>query len=109
VTGRHKDLQEILRPLKRGLASIYGDRLKGVYLFGSYARGEAGEESDIDVLIVLDRVDRYSEEIERTSELVSDLSLAFGRSISRVFVSEKRWREETTMFFVNVRDEAVPA
>ena len=107
--GYDKTVREILRRLRRGLQSIYGDRLKGVYLFGSYARREAGEESDIDVLIVLDRVDRYSEEIEWTSELVSDLSLSFGKSISRVFVSEKRWREENTMFFVNVRDEAVPA
>jgi predicted nucleotidyltransferase len=41
-----------------------GARLKGVYLFGSYARGEAGEESDVDVLIVLDRVESYSQEIE---------------------------------------------
>lgn len=98
-----------LARLKQGLLELYGDRLKGVYLFGSYARGEADEESDIDILIVLDRVDNYSQEIDRTSELVSALSLLCDRSISRVFVSERRWQEDQTMFFLNVREEAVPA
>ena len=99
----------ILARLKEALAALYGSRLKGVYLFGSHARGEADEESDVDVLIVLDRVDSYSQEIERTSELIAELSLECGQSISRVFVSEQRWREERTMFFQNLREEAVLA
>jgi predicted nucleotidyltransferase len=36
-------------------ATIAGSDLVAVVLFGSWARGEAGEESDIDVLVVLDR------------------------------------------------------
>jgi predicted nucleotidyltransferase len=103
------DVRALMAEAKAGLQALYGERLKGVYLFGSYARGEADEESDVDVLVVLDRVDRYSGELERTSELISTLSLEHGVSISRVFASERQWREEQTMFFLNVREEAVPA
>jgi len=99
----------VLSELKSGLVSIYGDRLKGVYLFGSHARGDAAEDSDFDVLIVLDRVDDYHAEIAATSALVSDVSLKYGTSVSRVFAPQARWREDDTMFFVNVRREAVPA
>jgi len=95
--------------LKRRLDALYGGRLKGVYLFGSYARDEADEESDADVLIILDRVDNYSEEIDRTGEVISKLSLYLGVAISRVFASERQWREDQTLFFLNVRGEAVPA
>jgi len=102
-------VREVLARLKRGLSEMYGERLKGVYQFGSYARGEEDEESDIDVLIVLDRVESYSDEIDRTSELIGQLSLECGRSISRVFVPEARWRNDQTMFFLNVREEALPA
>jgi len=105
----NEEIREILTCFKEGLSRIYGERLKGVYLFGSYARGDADEESDIDVLIVLDRIDNYSKEIDRTSELVASLSLECDRSISRVFVTEQRWRDDQTMFFLNVREEAVPA
>lgn len=104
-----EDIQRIMAELKDKLSRLYGERLKGVYLFGSYARGEADEESDIDVLIALDRVGNYSEEIDRTGELVSELSLKFGITISRVFATERQWLEDQTLFFLNVREEAIPA
>ncbi len=62
-------LRKLLNEVKQGLKRLYGDRLRGVYLFGSYARGEADAESDVDVLILLDEVTHYFGETERTSEL----------------------------------------
>jgi predicted nucleotidyltransferase len=102
-------ISQTLDELKAGLALLYSDRLKGIYLFGSFSRGEADAESDIDILIVLDRVDNYGREVEFTSHLISQLSIACGLSISCVFASEKRWKEDGTIFFLNVREEAVPA
>jgi len=102
-------VRSILGELKHRLATLYGGRLRGVFLFGSYARDEADEESDVDVLIVLDRVENYSREVDRTSALMSELSLKHGKSISCVYVGENKWREADTMFFLNVREEAIPA
>ena len=102
-------IKELLAELKERLLALYGKRLKEVYLFGSYAREEADAESDVDVLIVLDRVDDYSGEISRTSYLIAELSLQNDVSLSRVFVSEQRWREDQSLFYLNVRAEAVPA
>lgn len=102
-------ISAVLSELKEELSVLYGQRLKGVYLFGSYARGEADEESDIDVLVVLDRVGDYSAEVARTSEIISQLSLDCGHSISCVYASEEQWKTEDTMFFLNVREEAVSA
>jgi predicted nucleotidyltransferase len=101
--------RRILAELKRKLASIYGERLFGVYVFGSYARDDADEESDLDILIVLDQVESYVEEISRTSDVISDLSLRHGVAISRVFASAAQWREDSTLFFLNLREEAIPA
>ena len=103
-----KAIKALLTVLKGRLLALYGERLKGVYLFGSYAREAADEESDVDVLIVLDRVDDYADEIERTSYLMAELSLQYDRSISCVYTSEDSWKEEQTMFFLNIRAEAVP-
>jgi len=68
----------LLRALTEGLAGIYGDRLRGVYLYGSYARGSQDPESDLDVLIVLADFEHYGEELDRTSEIVAALSLEHG-------------------------------
>jgi uncharacterized protein len=102
-------VRDILREARRDLARIYGPRLKGLHLFGSHARGEADAGSDIDILIILDAIPDYFAEIQRTSELIAGLSLACGRSLSRVFATETAWREDHTMFYENVRTESIPA
>ena len=104
-----KVVDKVLVELKHELARIYGERLRGVYVFGSHARGEASPDSDLDVLIVLDRVDGYHAEIKRTSHIVAALSLDSGISLSRVFVSESEWLDGQTPFLLNVREEAVLA
>ncbi len=102
-------VKALISELKTGLVRLYGDRLKSVYLYGSYARGDQDRESDIDILIILDHLDQYGKEVDRTSRLISDLSLENGLSISRVFVTEGDWLRHQTPFLVNAREEAIPA
>ena len=102
-------LDLILSELKQGLSKLYADRLQNVYAFGSYTRGEQEQESDLDILIVLDTYDQYSDEIKRTSELVSKLSLKYGVSISRKFVNQAQWVHGDTSLLRHVRIEAIVA
>lgn len=103
------DIDNLLKELKAGLQSLYGGRLHGVYLYGSCARGEAGRESDVDILVALDGIPSYSAEVNRTSALIASLSLKHSVSISRVFVSLHDWRQGQTPFLLNAREEAVAA
>lgn len=48
-----EDLDLILKELIEGVFPIFSDKLKRVILFGSYARGDYDEESDIDVMLML--------------------------------------------------------
>ena len=102
-------IEQLLSELKAGLAILYGNRLKGVYLFGSYARGDHDQESDLDILIILDDIVEFGTEIRRTGELASNLSLKYGISISRKFISEDRWLQGDSVLLRNVRAEAVEA
>lgn len=47
-------LNEILQKVAIKSKEIFGDSLNSVILFGSYARGDYDEESDIDILILAD-------------------------------------------------------
>ena len=98
-----------MHELKEGLAQIYGDKLKAVYLFGSYARGDARSDSDVDIMIVLNNYKSYGKEIDRTGELISSLSLEYNVSISRVIMKESQWKVSDTPLLRNIRMDGIPA
>jgi len=99
--------QKLLRQLKKGLAEIYGQGLKAVYLYGSYARLSNVEGSDLDVLVILTDFQRRAAEIRRTSELVGSLSFDFEVTISPVFVRENEWRNMEFALLRNVQAEGI--
>lgn len=103
------DIQQLLKELKQGLAGLYGKRLTHVYLYGSYARGDHQGSSDVDIMIVLDDYKNYWQELVRSGELVSNLSLQYGVSISRVVVRREEWRSGDTPLLQNIRAEGVAA
>ena len=105
----HEKTSALLSEFKREAQQLYGDRLKGVYLYGSRARGEAEPDADVDVLIILDDWSNYAEEVDRTGEIGSRLSLAYDLSISQVFVRERDWLRGKTPFLLNAREDAIPA
>ena len=48
------DLRKMLLELEEKLQRVYGNKLKAVILYGSVARGTATEESDIDIMVLVD-------------------------------------------------------
>jgi hypothetical protein len=50
-------VDEALARFRSAIAARFGARLREVLLFGSWARGDAHEESDVDVLVVVDGLD----------------------------------------------------
>jgi predicted nucleotidyltransferase len=108
-TMTKEKLAQILGALRAGLEELLGDQLAAIYLYGSYASGEAAAGSDIDVLIVIRDNFDYSEMLDRTIDLVADISLEHDVVVSRAFVSKDRFEHEMSPFMMNVRREAVPA
>lgn len=99
-----------MKELKQGLAQIYGDKLKAVYLYGSYARGDYREGSDVDVMILLSKYNKtYWDEIERTGEVIQNVSLNYNISVSRIFMTEKKWKRSDTPLLRNIHREGLPA
>jgi uncharacterized protein len=100
-----EELSEILARLRPQLEEIYGSRLMGLYVYGSYARGDARPGSDLDVLLVLNHVDSFWQELERSAHVTSELSLEYDLTISRALVSEHDWRAADMPLVRNVRRE----
>ncbi len=101
-------LEQILIELRSRFETLYGERLAEMVLFGSQARGDSQAGSDIDVLVVLRGDVSPVAEIERTGEVVADLSLEHTVVISCVFVDERRYARGTGPLLRNIRREGLP-
>jgi len=102
------NIKKILHELKKGLTEIYGNQLKAVYLYGSYARGDAHPpDSDIDVMVVLKDEFNYWEMDKRMSELVAALSLENDVLISTKLASERQYSSSGMPLYINVRKEGI--
>ena len=97
----------ILTELRQRFEVLYGERLGRMVLFGSQARGDAGPESDIDVLVVLQGPVDPGEDIARTGELTAVFSLEHDMVISRIFISTDQFFNEQSPLLLNVRREGI--
>lgn len=100
-------LQIILQKVKQSLRKFYQDQLEKVILYGSQARGDATEYSDIDILIVLKSAINPYDEIDKTSEIIADLCLEYDVVISRHFISSEKFENQNTPFIYNVKKEGI--
>ncbi len=91
--------------MRQRLESLYGKRLSKVILFGSQAREDADEGSDIDVLVVLTGMVEPSDEVSRTIRDVADLSLQNDTVVNCIFVSSDEYEEGQSPLMLNVRRE----
>jgi len=102
------DVKGIARDVTQDLRRLYGKRLRNVVLYGSWARGDAHPESDIDLLVVLDRFDSSWKEHERMSDILNKHSLDNDTVVSALVVSEHDYAVAQRPTLIRVRAEGQP-
>jgi predicted nucleotidyltransferase len=100
-------LTVLLTKLRQRFDLLYGERLVRMVFFSSQGRGDAEPDSDIDVLVVLQRPVGPGEEIAHTGELTAAFSLEHDVVISRVFISSEQFFAEQSPLLLNVRGEGI--
>ena len=90
--------------------ACFGENLEKVILYGSYARGDYNDRSDIDVMVLVSLPDA---EIKRAENHIYDgafdLELKYGKTLSPVIRNQDTFEywADTLPFYQNVRTEGV--
>ncbi len=102
-----ENIESILREVKQGLKEIYGKRLKKIILYGSYARGDADEGSDIDLIILLENMKDTCAEIDRISDRIGQMELEYDTLISIIPIDAQEFAERRFPFITNAKKEGI--
>lgn len=110
TTITNNEFLNILVDVKAEVIKLFGEKLRQLILFGSYARNEQDPESDIDIMIL---AEESEEELRKNRPLVAniiaELSMKHEKLISLTQVPYTRYHEylDILPFYRNVYDEGV--
>jgi predicted nucleotidyltransferase len=95
-----------IKKLKQVLQSMACSDIQ-VVLYGSEARGNARPDSDIDLLIIVDRDDITERERQEIVNPLFDIEYETGILINPIVVLKKQWGKIITPFYENVMKEGI--
>ena len=90
--------------------SILGNTIKSAYLYGSYARGDYRENSDIDIMVLTTLTDEEIRQIKTTIyDVAFDFQMEYGVDISVIIKNEEHFNYwlGALPFYDNVQKEGV--
>ena len=102
-----RKIRPIVEEVKAKLREIYGQRLKGVILYGSYAREEGGEGSDIDLIILLDEMQDLYAERERYFNAILEIDDKYDALISIIPFQESEFNRRRLPIILNAKREGI--
>jgi len=101
-------IRDVVVELELGLKQLYGQRFRGLLLYGSYARGTAWEGSYVDLLLLLEGPVDPVREILLMEPVTWPLSLNSGLVLAVMPADAEAWRRGEGNFLNTIREDAVP-
>lgn len=98
---------EIAQRCRSVLEAHYGPRFKGLILYGSVARDEAGSESDIDLLVLLGKPFDHFRELRRIVDLLYPVQLESEQLISAKPAAVDEFEHGKLQLYRNVKREGL--
>lgn len=98
---------EILLSIKKIVKAV--EPSATIIVFGSYARGDITQNSDIDILVLVDKTKLSREDEKRIKYPIYDIEFETGKIISPIVLSRSDWesRHRITPFYKNVTKEGI--
>ena len=101
----NKTEKKAINELIENLKEAYGDNLVKVILYGSKARGSSTQDSDIDLMIILENYKNKVEEIKKVGAIVSSINFIYEVFISPVILRKKEYEDASILLVRNVIKE----
>lgn len=97
--------KRVLQELQKKIIEFYGDRLISLIIYGSYARGTATSQSDLDLLLIVKKLPKRK--MKRIEEFINNVENKLQVSsyyISPVIKTQEEASQGSPLFFDMVYD-----
>jgi len=94
----------VLARFRQAVDDIFGHRIERIVLFGSRARGEAGEDSDYDIAVFLRNFTERWPEVDRMVAIETDLLYEVGAFVHAMPFAAGAWQEQSPLMAAVRRD-----
>ena len=99
--------EELLHRVQELLREAYSDRLQGVILYGSEARQEAEEDSDLDILVLLRGPVNFARELRKIINTLYGLQLEVIRPLDARPVDVDQFNAQDRALYQNAKREGI--
>ena len=99
--------EHLLQQVKTSLKAVYGDRLQGVVLYGSEARGDAETDSDVDLLVLLAGSVQLGSDTRTIIDALYPLVIQTGRPIHAQPVEVDLYEAGEFSLYRNAKEEGI--
>ena len=108
VSKANPILMKSIKKMAKEIAAIYGDSIEKIVLYGSYARGEQTEESDVDIALFV-KENKTAEMHDKMIDLVVDYELDLAVTLSVIPVDYAQYLDwkNTLPFYKNVDKDGI--
>jgi len=102
------ETKKLLEQCKQRLVDRYGSRFAGLVLYGSEARSESEEGSDIDLLVLLQGPFDFFQELRAVVDTLYPLQLETERHLSAKPAALDEFESDSIQMYRNAKREGVP-
>lgn len=105
-----ENINNIIQYFTNKVRTLLGNRVKKIILYGSYARGDYNDSSDVDIMILTDftfeEIEKYRDDI---SDIAFDIELETGIILSPIIKNIDKYNEQVNIipFYTNVQKDGV--
>lgn len=108
IWDENRELMNGLVKMCSDLSKIYGQSLEKIILYGSYARGEQTNESDVDIALMLNDASDEQKH-DAMTDVVVDYELEQGVTLSVISIEYEQYRQwkKVLPFYMNIEKEGI--
>ena len=101
-------IDNISQQISQSYRSVYGDNIVAIYLYGSYARGNYDEESDVDIAAIIrgNMID-LQRKLKQIWDVSADIGLKNDVIVSPTVIPFDEYEEykHTLPYYMNIQKE----